>query len=192
MAKILNLSGVGQILLGAMFVATGVAKLIDRAHFEAILPSIVGGLFVNKRLAQFTSFGLSTTELVLGLLLIVGFQPRTVAAVSTVLMTIFTVVVLRILLRGVEAHCGCFGNMVEGKITWRTLIRNMAFLCLGILIVAIPNVANPATLTRSIVWSLVMGISSASAILLVTQYLETKRVFLPFPVPANQSAIRWR
>lgn len=71
-------------------------------------------------------------ELALGLLLLIGWRLRYVAALSSVLLLVFFGVMLRTYHAGLQINCGCFGpgEQLSGK----TLVRDGLLLALALAI----------------------------------------------------------
>ncbi len=66
-------------------------------------------------------------EIVLGIMLLIGWQLRYVALATLALLAFFTVVLTITWFRGIDADCGCFGAG-GGPITPLTIARDSLFL----------------------------------------------------------------
>jgi putative oxidoreductase len=130
----------GRILLGAMFVYAAYAKLhFDGAwhlrdyHFffafninsYQILPD--SAVIPAARL-------LPLVELLIGVLLIVGWKLHWVAASATALFVVFIAAMTRAAILGLEINCGCFGN--NEKLGTLTLIRDYGFMLFAVAVTA--------------------------------------------------------
>lgn len=69
-------------------------------------------------------------EVLLGVLLLVGWKLRYFASVAALLLGVFVVMMAITYSRGVEANCGCFG--FGEKISPMTLTRDSALLALAV------------------------------------------------------------
>lgn len=170
--------------LGAVFLAAGVAKLIDRAEFEKHLPAF--GLRWPG-VARGMSYGLPALECVLGLMLIAGLLVEVAAPAAVGLLLAFTVVVAVALVRRTTVSCGCFGNIGRGRVTGMTLARNFGLLIIAgsLSMVSVPVASQP-------IWaSLTLGMTLSMVILLTTQFLNLKPAFLALPALESQSNVRW-
>jgi putative oxidoreductase len=108
-----------RLLLGAMFVYAGYAKLRDPFLFEMavdgyqLLPP-AGVIIVARTLPWL--------EVALGLLLWTGWKLRYSASFTSLLLGAFLVTMGITYARGIEAACGCFGT--SEPISPRTLARD--------------------------------------------------------------------
>lgn len=181
METVLVLARIG---LGAVFLAAGAAKLIDRAEFENNLPAF-GVRWPG--VARWVSHGLPVAEVVVGLMLIAGLLVNVAAGVAAGLLATFTAVVAVALARGRPVSCGCFGNVGRGKITVQTLMRNGLLLGLAVWAAGVRTEANPDPWWQSSM----AGITAGATLLLSAQYLGLRTAFLPLPLPPHKSGIRW-
>lgn len=113
--------------LAAVLLVSGTLKLLPRGRLTT---DDLADLLVPAPLRRpwFTA-ALPAAELLLGLAMLLAPAPLfTVAAVATVLLTLaFTVVVVRVLLRGDRVDCACFG-MLRAPLTPATAARNIALV----------------------------------------------------------------
>jgi uncharacterized membrane protein YkgB len=70
-------------------------------------------------------------EIVLGLLVLIGWRLRIWAAAITAIMVAFLTVVTRAYLLHMDINCGCFGT--PEKLTGMTVVRDGAFTLLALL-----------------------------------------------------------
>ena len=77
-------------------------------------------------------------EIALGVLLLVtwSWPLAVVAAATTALFAAYWVLVLRVLRRGEEVDCGCFGALGDDRVSGTTLARNSVLVVLGALATA--------------------------------------------------------
>lgn len=96
-----------RIVLGGVFIYSGVLKIVDPAEFAQaianyqLIPIVSGNL-----MALF----LPWLELVCGLCLISGLMLGTSAAIVAAMLVIFMGAITISLFRGIDIHCGCFGS----------------------------------------------------------------------------------
>jgi uncharacterized membrane protein YphA (DoxX/SURF4 family) len=76
------------------------------------------------------AWGLPKFELLLGLLLLTGWQVRIVASVAAALLASFFAVVARTYALGLEINCGCFGP--GEKLGVKTLLTDGSLLALAL------------------------------------------------------------
>jgi len=136
----------GRLVLGAIFIYAGYSKIFA--------PNLMlHSLFTLKFsiLANFSNFGnqvrsyqllpeagvyfvghfLPPAEILLGLLLLVGWRLRVWASIVTLMLVGFIAVVTRAYLLGLQIDCGCFGK--PEPLTGWTVMRDSAFLVLAVL-----------------------------------------------------------
>ena len=118
-----------RLLVGAIFLAASIDKILDPAAFAQVVYNyqILPDSFINV-----TALVLPWLELALGGLLIVGrWLPGTIV-LTNVLFLAFLGSLLFNLARGLDVHCGCFTNSTQGTPTtiWY-LVRDAIFLLLG-------------------------------------------------------------
>jgi len=94
-----------RISLGGIFVISSLDKLADPGAFTM---SILNYKIVGTLLATTTATILPSLELLCGLSLILGLYPRTSTLLITLMLIVFTVLVISALLRGLDISCGCF------------------------------------------------------------------------------------
>jgi len=125
---------VAPLACSVVLLVSGVAKTGDtdgtRAAFISMgVPSALTTPFVARALPY--------AELALGLLLLAawGWALVVVAAVAAVLFATYWVLVARVLRRGEDVDCACFGALGEGRVSGWTLGRNTLLVALGALAV---------------------------------------------------------
>lgn len=170
--------------LGAVFLAAGVAKLIDRADFERHLPAF-GVRWPG--VARGLSYGLPAVECLLGLMLIAGLLVNVAAGVAAGFLLAFTVVVTAALVRRAPVSCGCFGNIGQGKVNGKTLGRNVFLFCVALLSLSVPL---PGAIQPAVA-PVTLGLTLSMAILLLAQFLGLRPYYLPIPVSPREGGVRW-
>lgn len=104
-----------RLVVGGLFVYAGLAKI--REH-QVFADSIASFQMLPKEMINLLAIGLPPFEIIVGLLLVVGWQRRAAAFSILVLTTVFALALCQALVRGLEVDCGCFGS---GKpSTWKT------------------------------------------------------------------------
>ena len=117
-ARILML--LGRVGLGAVFLYAAYTKL--RVPWAIFAMSINSYQILPEPLVIFIARVLPWLELVLGVLLIVGWKLRYVAAATSSLLLGFFVIMLRSYFKGLGIDCCCFG--VGEALSVRTLARD--------------------------------------------------------------------
>ena len=117
--------GVGRLVVGGIFIYAGYAKLAypNRNFWPYLFLKLSLSMNISQFAAQveafkllppsgvqFVAYTLPFTEIVLGVLLLVGWRLRIWASLVTVIMTGFFVVVTRAYLLHMDINCGCFAT----------------------------------------------------------------------------------
>jgi uncharacterized membrane protein YphA (DoxX/SURF4 family) len=93
-------------------------------------------------LATYVGYGLPIFEMLLGLMLLVGFRTRIAALITVLLMAVFIVAVASAGLRGLSISCGCFGHggtVPKGHTLYLAEIaRDLLFIGLGVWLIRFP------------------------------------------------------
>lgn len=123
---------VGRLVLGGIMVYAASTKLhpplgVSLSFFAMEVDSYQ--LLPANLVSRFAHV-LPFVELILGLLLIVGWPLRTVATATTALLAGFFGVMVRTYALGLEISCGCFGP--GEKLGTKTLLRDGTLLALSI------------------------------------------------------------
>ena len=109
-----------RLLLAAVFVVAGLAKLADR---EGSREALVG-FGVPEPLARPFGVVLPAAELVVAVALIPVAWAWWGAVGAAVLLALFVAGIARSMIRGDAPDCHCFGQIHSEPAGWRTLIRN--------------------------------------------------------------------
>jgi hypothetical protein len=114
---------VASVLLGAVFVISGVLKLSAPALWRTQsadlgVPGVVAAV-------------LPIVEVVIGALLIAQLARRAAAIVAGVLLLCFTVLLVVRLMQGRRPPCACFGALSAKPISWANVGRNAVLVVLA-------------------------------------------------------------
>src|SRR5258707_1127665 len=137
---------IGRLVLGGIFVYAGFSKLLmANSHFW---PMFVLKFSITKNISRFAqqvefyklispeasqlvAHALPFVEIVLGLLLLIGWRLRIWATAITAIMVGFLALVTRAYLLHMDINCGCFGT--PEKLTGMTIVRDAALSALAVL-----------------------------------------------------------
>ncbi len=119
---------VGRLGLGAVFVYAAYTKL--RGPWEIFAMSVNSYQLLPNWAVTVVARTLPWLELLVGALLLVGYQLRHVAAAATALLLCFFAVMLRSYFQGSGIDCGCFG--IGEALSPRTLTRDGVLLCVSL------------------------------------------------------------
>ncbi len=130
LARILLL--LGRLVLGGILIYAASAKLhppisLSLSFFAMQVDSYQ---LLPAQLVSPFAHTLPWVELALGLLLLLGWQLRYVAAATTALLGLFFGVMVRTFALGLEISCGCFGP--GEKLGTKTLLRDGTLLALAL------------------------------------------------------------
>lgn len=119
-----------RVVLGALFMFAGVAKLGDPAAFALEIANY--RMLPAASIAPWLAVTLPGIEVATGAALLVGPKAwaRAAALVITGLLVVFTAAVTQVVLRGINIQCGCFGGDA-GPITWLTIVRDLVLLAMA-------------------------------------------------------------
>jgi len=137
---------IGRLVLGGIFVYAGFSKLLlPNPHLwpmfvlkfslsmniSSFAQQIESYKMISPEASQVLAHILPFVEIVLGLLLLIGWRLRIWATAITVVMVGFLAAVTRAYLLHMDINCGCFGT--PEKLTGMTVVRDAAFLALALL-----------------------------------------------------------
>lgn len=111
-----------RLLIGAVFIWAGLAKIGDLSTFAADVHNF---RMLPVALEHLVAITLPWIELVCGLALISGVRARAGAVVAFAMMLLFTVGVAQALGRGLDIECGCFGTSDATRVGWVKLAQNV-------------------------------------------------------------------
>jgi len=137
---------IGRLVLGGIFVYAGFSKLLMpnthlwpmfvlkfsiSTNMSSFAQQVESYKLISPEASQFVAHTLPFVEIVLGLLLLIGWRLRIWATAITVIMVGFLAVVTRAYLLHMDINCGCFGT--PEKLTGITVVRDGAFAALALL-----------------------------------------------------------
>jgi uncharacterized membrane protein YphA (DoxX/SURF4 family) len=120
------------ILIGLVFLASGLLKLLDPVGTGLIVSEYFKFFHLGflQGTAKALGMALSLLEATTGAALISGVFRKTTAVVTSVLVVFFTVVTLILWIANPEMDCGCFGEAVHLS-HGQTLLKNVVLLALA-------------------------------------------------------------
>jgi uncharacterized membrane protein YphA (DoxX/SURF4 family) len=127
----------GRVALGLVFVYAAYTKLFEytgdgwrQLPWISFAATIQSYKILPEDAVMLLAKTLPWFELVLGVVLLIGVQVRWVAAVASLLLLGFYVVLIRSYALGMTIECGCFGP--GDQLTWKTLVRDGALLLMAL------------------------------------------------------------
>jgi uncharacterized membrane protein YphA (DoxX/SURF4 family) len=136
---------IGRLVLGGIFVYAGFSKLLmPNTHLWPIFvlrfsvsmnissfaEQVESYKMISPAASEVVAHTLPFVEIVLGLLLLIGWRLRIWATTMTAIMVGFLAVVTRAYLLHMDINCGCFGT--PEKLTGMTVVRDGAFTALAL------------------------------------------------------------
>lgn len=137
-----------RLILGGVFIAAGVPKILDPGAFAAAIRSY--GLALPEWFVSFSAYALPYIEVLIGLYLIIGLFTKPTAWLTTALMVVFTAALLQGIARGLDINCGCFGAGDGSSNLWLAFLRDIGLiaLCLHIILAPLGRAGVDALLFR--------------------------------------------
>jgi uncharacterized membrane protein YphA (DoxX/SURF4 family) len=134
------LSTGARVVLGAVLLVAGTAKIIDP---QASVAAVRAYELLPDGLATGAGWGLPLVEVVLGVLLLAGIAVRPAALATAVLLAVFVAAVASAAARGLSIDCGCFGGggpVSPGQTAYvAEIVRDVALLAVAAWLVARPQ-----------------------------------------------------
>ena len=133
------IASISRILLGLVFIFSGVVKAIDPLgtvyKIEDYLKAF--GSFFTELLpmAEVAAWALIILELLLGVCMVLNIRTQWTAWVSLLFYFVMTPLTLYIALTNPVSDCGCFGDAVV-LTNWQTFWKNVVLIILAIVLVA--------------------------------------------------------
>jgi uncharacterized membrane protein YphA (DoxX/SURF4 family) len=113
---------IAALALAAVFLASGVLKLVRPGSLEPVLGELGVGVEAARRLA----LSVGVIEITVALALGRGIDDAWI--VATLVLVSFTVVLSVAVRRGAQVGCGCFGDVSAAPVGLVHLARNVVFL----------------------------------------------------------------
>jgi uncharacterized membrane protein YphA (DoxX/SURF4 family) len=122
-----------RLLLGGIFLYASFHKILDPASFAQAVRNYQ---MIPPEYSNLTALILPWTELVTGLLLVLGAKTRPAALVATGMTAVFIVALFYAYSKGLDINCGCFSSDPDsgGRISPLTLLRDASLLPVALLI----------------------------------------------------------
>lgn len=118
-----------KVFIGLIFVLSGIEKIADPAGFS---DAIANYKLMPNFVINFFAISIPWIELISGILLIFNQYIKENTFIYISLMSIFTIMVLIAVLRGLDIDCGCFGTQNVQAVGITKIIENLALIILGV------------------------------------------------------------
>ena len=126
-----------RLWIGVLLCYSGVEKL--RAFLWWRDDILVHLAVVPDGLLSLGAAALPGIEVVTGAVILIGFWKRAAAYSALLLFGVFALSLSSVIIRGIDADCGCFGPDSSYPISWAGVVRNMFFMALCYLLSVLPS-----------------------------------------------------
>jgi uncharacterized membrane protein YphA (DoxX/SURF4 family) len=117
--------------LGSLFLLACWHKLLDPHAFAVDIATyqLLPLVLVNP-----LAIVLPWVELLTGGMLVLGLRTRAASLLTAAMLAMFTAAIAMAVARGLDLACGCFASQgaAEDPISWRTIVRDSAWLLLAL------------------------------------------------------------
>ena len=113
-----------RLLVGGVFVYSGIVKILDPLAFAQ---QVRNYRTVGQDLAFLAAVYLPWLEVLAGAFLVAGVLKKASAALISLLLGGFIVLVAVTMIRGIDVDCGCFGALSR-RADWRLLLEDAVLL----------------------------------------------------------------
>jgi uncharacterized membrane protein YphA (DoxX/SURF4 family) len=124
-----------RIYIGGIFITASMYKINYPGEFAETIASYQIVPFWGVHL---TALVMPWTELICGVMLVLGLRTRAAAVVVGSMLAVFSVAIIITLVRGIPIGCGCFTS-VDDPLSWKTLIRDLLWLAMTVQVVWFPS-----------------------------------------------------
>ncbi len=120
-----------RVFLGGLFIFSSMDKVLDPGRFAVavraykLLPVPLTNLF---------ALTMAWSELVAGIMLLLGIGTRKAAGALLLLLVVFIGAIGATLVRGLVIDCGCFSNEGGGRVTYLLILRNLFLIAAALMI----------------------------------------------------------
>jgi uncharacterized membrane protein YphA (DoxX/SURF4 family) len=120
-----------RLIVAAVFLAAALPKIGDPRSFATDIDNY--RLLPDGLIGPF-AVGVPLLEAVIGLALLTGVHARGAAVLASGMLVVFAIAMVQAIGRGIDLDCGCFGHVVETRVSWLTVGRNvlLALACVAI------------------------------------------------------------
>ena len=122
---------VARLVLGGLFLLVGLGKI---EHAVSFAGEIGNYDLLPELLVNISAIVLPWVEVILGLMLILGYKMKTSALLTGGLLIVFIAAVGSAFARGLNIDCGCYSQYVSQKVGWDKIIENSILTVFAILI----------------------------------------------------------
>ena len=177
-----------RILVGLLFIISGLIKLNDPIGFSFKLEEYFSPAVLNLTFLEPVSLGLAiilvTIEIVLGVMLLVGLKPKITIYSLLGLIIFFTFLTFYSAYTGKVTDCGCFGDAL--KLTpWQSFIKDLILLAFIVVLVVGQRFIQPYSSLKFRLY--ISGITLVACLLIANRVLNHLPIkdFRPYKIGNN-------
>ena len=122
--------GIARWLLGLVFIASALGKIVDPAGFA---DNVAAYRLLPMNAINVFAMVLPWLELLIGLSLVNGVAYRSGAFLAGILSLIFIGAAASAMARGLDIECGCI-TLAKSKVGWELIARDAVLLALSLLL----------------------------------------------------------
>lgn len=111
-----------RVFLGAMFIYSSIHKIAEPNAFAI---SVRGFQMLPVSLTNIFALFVAWTEMIAGIMMLVGIMTRKAAGALLILLAMFTIAITSTIVRGLVVDCGCFSNEGGSHTDWQLIVRNI-------------------------------------------------------------------
>lgn len=143
-----------RIVVGSILLTAGVAKW--RIGVHSFAQAIHGYRLLPVDLPLGVARVLPFAEMAIGLALLVGVVTPWAALCAATLLTLFATAMASALARGLETGCGCSSLVLEQRVSWRLVYRNLGLGALLVIVAGDSSAAVAGTLAMVLTATLLL------------------------------------
>jgi len=117
-----------RLLVGAVFVYSGIVKALGPLDFAQ---QVRNYRVIGQDLSFLVAVYLPWLEILAGAFLVAGILKKASAALISLMLGGFIVLVAVTIVRGIDVDCGCFGALSR-RADWRLLLEDAALLAMSL------------------------------------------------------------
>ena len=111
-----------RLVVAAVFLGAALPKIAEPSTFATDIDNY---RMVPDALIGPLAVGLPLLEALVAVALVTGVHARGAAIVASGMLLAFAVGMVQAIVRGIDLDCGCFGHVVETRVSWLTVTRNV-------------------------------------------------------------------
>lgn len=117
-----------RLVVGGVFISSGVVKILDPLAFAQ---QVRNYRIIGQDLSFLVALYLPWLEILAGAFLVAGVLKKASAALISLMLGGFIVLVAVTMVRGIDVDCGCFGALSR-QADWRLLLEDAGLLAMSL------------------------------------------------------------